>query len=86
MKGLTHAREPMPVWPPFKLAEYGSEHPEPRWASAYAVYSQSYRCSAQCRECMFHPRLANLFEALGVIGAAAHPIQILWYDWMIGLW
>src|SRR5439155_24348041 len=30
VKGLTHAREPMPLWFPFKLAEYGSEHPEPR--------------------------------------------------------
>jgi hypothetical protein len=34
---------------------------------------------------MFKPGLANLFEPLGVIGATAHPIQILWYDWVIRL-
>src|SRR5260370_33661611 len=31
----------------------------------------------QCLKRMFHPGLANLFEALVVTGAAAHPIKIL---------
>ena len=39
----------------------------------------------QCLEGMFHPRLANLFEALGVICAAAHAIKILRNDGVIGL-
>ena len=39
----------------------------------------------QCEEGMFHPRVADLFEALGVIGATAHTIKILWHDRVIGL-
>ena len=31
VKGLTHAREPIWSWSPFKPAEYGSEHPGQRW-------------------------------------------------------
>ena len=34
---------------------------------------------------MFHPRLADLFEALGVICSAAHTIEILRNDRVIGL-
>src|SRR4029077_3557613 len=37
----------------------------------------------QCLEGVFHPRLPNLFEALIVGGAAAHPIKVLRNDWMI---
>ena len=32
---------------------------------------------------MFHPRLTDLFEAFGVIGSAAHTIEILWDDGVI---
>src|SRR5438094_10468754 len=39
----------------------------------------------QRQKSMFHPRLADLFEALGVIGAAAHAIQILRNERVIGL-
>src|SRR5207237_2120177 len=39
----------------------------------------------QCFKGMFHPRLANLFEALLVILASAHAIEVLWNDRMIGL-
>ena len=35
---------------------------------------------------MFQPRLADLFEALVVIGAAAHAIEILRNHRVIGLW
>ncbi|PYI98751.1 MAG: hypothetical protein DMF00_12120 [Verrucomicrobia bacterium] len=31
VNGLTHAREPMPLWLPFKPPPYASEQPEPRW-------------------------------------------------------
>src|SRR5207245_1780674 len=31
VKGLTHAREPIWFWSPFKSAVYGSEHPGQRW-------------------------------------------------------
>src|SRR5436189_6298281 len=34
----------------------------------------------QCEKRMFHPRLPNLFEALGVVGAAAHTVKILCKD------
>ena len=37
-------------------------------------------------EGMFHPGLANLFEALGVICATAHPIKILRNHGVIGAW
>jgi len=39
----------------------------------------------QCEEGMFHPRVADLFESLVVTGSAAHPIKILWYEWVIGI-
>lgn len=32
---------------------------------------------------MFEPGLANLFEPLGIICPAAHPIKVLWNDWVI---
>ena len=35
---------------------------------------------------MFHPRVTDLFEALGVIAAAAHAIEILRHDRVIGIW
>jgi len=31
----------------------------------------------QCKECMFQSKIVDLFEALGVISASAHPIKIL---------
>jgi hypothetical protein len=34
---------------------------------------------------MFQPGLTNLFELLVIIRASAHPIQVLWNNWMIGL-
>src|SRR6202035_1702869 len=40
----------------------------------------------QCLEGMFHPRVANLFEALGVICSTAHTIKVLRNDWVIGIW
>src|ERR1700738_1948759 len=39
----------------------------------------------QCLEGVFHPRLPNLFEALGVICAGAHAIKVLRDDRVIGL-
>src|SRR5882762_9833855 len=39
----------------------------------------------QCLEGVFHPRLADLFEALCVICAAAHAVKILRHDGVIGL-
>ena len=39
----------------------------------------------QCFKGMFHPRLTDLFEALGVIGSAAHSIEILRNDGVISL-
>ena len=35
---------------------------------------------------MFPPRLANLFEAIVVKCAAAHPVEILRNVWVIGIW
>ena len=40
----------------------------------------------QCEEGMFEPGLANLFEPLGIICPAAHPIKILRNDRVIGIW
>src|SRR6266567_9322005 len=40
----------------------------------------------QCEERMFHPGVADLFKALVVIGAAAHPIEVLWNHRVIGIW
>src|SRR5437899_10563286 len=37
----------------------------------------------QCVESMFEPGLANLFEPLGVICSAAHPIQVLRNDGVV---
>jgi len=34
---------------------------------------------------MFEPGLADLFEAVVVIGPTAHPVEILWDNRMIGL-
>src|SRR6516162_6157712 len=39
----------------------------------------------QCLEGMFHPGLANLFNAFLVISSTAHPIKVLGNDWMIGV-
>src|ERR1700719_3438832 len=39
----------------------------------------------QCLEGVFHPRLPNLLEAFGVIGTAAHAIEILRNNWVIRL-
>src|SRR5215469_6269270 len=39
----------------------------------------------QCEKSMFHPGLADLFEAVVIVRAAAHPIEILRHDRMIGL-
>ena len=39
----------------------------------------------QCFECMFHPGVADLFESLVVTSSAAHPIEILWHEWVIGI-
>ena|SRR2546428_14164138 len=40
----------------------------------------------QCEERVFHPGVADLFKALVITGAAAHPIKILRNDWVIGIW
>ena len=40
----------------------------------------------QCLKGMFHPRVADLFEAFEVICAAAHSVKILWDERMIGIW
>ena len=40
---------------------------------------------SNARKRMFQPGLADLFEALVVIGAAAHPVEILWDNRMIRL-
>lgn len=29
--------------------------------------------------------MTDLFESLVVTGSAAHPIKILWHDWVIGI-
>ena len=39
----------------------------------------------QSEERMFKPGLANLFEPLGIICPAAHPIKVLRNDWVIGI-
>ena len=52
---------------------------------AYAVTAKATDVLRQCCECMFKPGLANLFEPFGVIGATAHPIQILRNDGVIRL-
>ena len=39
----------------------------------------------QRQERMFHPRVSDLFEALGVIGTTAHTIKILGNNRVIGL-
>src|SRR6267143_6028235 len=40
----------------------------------------------QCKEGVFEPGLADLFETLDVVSSSAHSIQILWNDRMIGIW
>ena len=40
----------------------------------------------QCQERMLKPGVPNLFEALIVIGATAHPIEILRNDRVIVIW
>ena len=87
VKGLIHAREPMLPWSPFRLDDV---RVGAAWAQMCACLATAGVTSAanalfQCKEGMFHPRLANLFEALGVICAAAHAIKILWNDGMIGI-
>src|SRR5437762_6006075 len=46
-------------------------------SAVYAVTAKATVVLACCVEGMFEPGLANLFKALGIIGAATHPIQIL---------
>src|SRR4029079_3501115 len=53
--------------------------------SAYAVTAKVTDVLCQRCECMFKPGLTNLFEAFGVIGATAHPIEILRNNWVIRL-
>jgi len=52
---------------------------------AYAVTAKATCVLRQCCERVFKPGPANLFEPFSVIGATAHPIQILRNDWMIRL-
>src|SRR5437867_2493871 len=48
------------------------------------VAAETTIVALQCEECVFHPGVADLFKALVIIGAAAHPIKILRNDRMIG--
>ena len=67
MKGLIHAREPIWFWSPFSPETYGSEHPGQRWVPVWQpeVCKSGTDALFQCLEGVFHPRLPNLFEALG---------------------
>src|ERR1051326_1137192 len=51
--------------------------------ASYAVAPITADVLGQGSEGMFEPRLANLFEAVVVAGATAHPIHILRDDWMV---
>ena len=78
VNGLTQAREPMPTWSAFRPEPYGSEHPGQRWlpvAQPLVLQPKPQALSSNAIERVFHPGLADLFEALVVIGAAAHPIE-----------
>ena len=74
-------------WPPFSPARYGSEQPGHSCESE-CNYSVAAKVAVVIfgRECVFYPGLADLFEPLGVICAAAHPIKILRKERMICVW
>src|SRR6266403_3217689 len=50
------------------------------------VATKTTRIVIQCQERVFARGLANLFEALVVVRAAAHSIEILRNYWMIVIW
>ena len=84
VNGLTQAREPRPLWLAFKLAPYGSEQPGRETTSAGGT-AKAAGVAVHGGEGMLQPGLANLFEALVVGRSAAHPIEILRNDRMIGV-
>ena len=51
--------------------------------AAHAVTAKAAGVCRCCREGVFQPGLANLFEALDVVSSATHSIQVLWDDRMI---
>ena len=87
MKGFTQAREPMLSWSPFKPERKDRSSPgtdECRSRNQLVLHVPQTNVF-QCQKRMFHPGLADLFEALGVVRAAAHAIQILRNDRVIGV-
>ena len=55
-------------------------------ATATSVAAKAAGVIFQCKERMFEPGLANLFEPLSVIDPAAHAIKVLRDDRVIGVW
>ena len=49
------------------------------------VTAKATSVSFQCRKSVLEPGLPDLFEAVVVISAAAHPIKILWNNRVIGI-
>jgi hypothetical protein len=84
VNGLIHARDPR-FGPEFKLAPYGSEHPEPRFEPPTPITTEITNVVRECRERMLHAGLADLLEALVVRSTATHAIQVLRYHRVIVL-
>ena len=87
MKGLTQAREPMQVLVAIQARDIrvGTARAQMGACLAATGVTSAANRIFQCLEGMFHPGLADLFEALVVICASAHAIQVLWNERMIGL-
>ena len=67
-----------------RAVRIGAARAEVRAADAVTAKAADVLC--QCGEGMFEPGLANLFEAFVVVGSAAHSIEILRNDRMVGIW
>ena len=83
VNALIQAREPR-LWTRVKTrrVRIGTSRTE-KSAGAGGLTAKTAGIQLQGRERMFHRGLTNLFKALVVIGATAHPIEVLRDHWMI---
>ena len=87
MKGLTHAREPMLSWSPFRPETYGSEHPGHRCVpcSQLLVLHVPQTVSSNARKVCFIHDCPICSKRASLSRAAAHSIKVLRNNRMIGL-
>ena len=89
VNGLTQAREPMPVWLPFKPEPYASEQPEPRCVAVRIplLHPKPQTVSCRCRsKRVLTPRTGRFVRSARCYRAATHSVKILRNKRMIVVW